>query len=84
MLFLKINGNKIFQVPKSIKRKFSRFQDEVGWAFKLFDVDNSGAIVLEEIFDSVKVYSFHHLLTLFNESGIKGGLGDLGRSGRLN
>ena len=32
-----------------------RFQDEVGWAFKLFDVDNSGAIVLEEIFDSVKV-----------------------------
>ena len=32
-----------------------RFQDEVGWAFKLFDVANSGAIVLEEIFDSVKV-----------------------------
>ena len=33
----------------------SRFQEEVGWAFKLFDVDNSGEILVSEIFDSVKV-----------------------------
>ena len=32
-----------------------RFQEEVGWAFKLFDVDNSGEILVSEIFDSVKV-----------------------------
>ena len=32
-----------------------RFQDEVTWAFKMFDVDNSGTIIVEEIHDSVQV-----------------------------
>ena len=32
-----------------------RFQDEVGWAFKIFDIDNSGSIAVQEIDDSVKV-----------------------------
>ena len=27
----------------------------MGWAFKIFDVDNSGSIAVEEIDDSVKV-----------------------------
>ena len=34
---------------------FVRFQDEIGWAFKMFDVDNSGIIVVEEIRQSVQV-----------------------------
>ena len=32
-----------------------RFTDEVGWAFKIFDIDNSGCIVVQEIDESVKV-----------------------------
>ena len=32
-----------------------RFQDEVSWAFKMFDIDNSGSIVVEEIKESVQV-----------------------------
>ena len=32
-----------------------RFQDEVSWAFKMFDADNSGVIVVEEIHEAVKV-----------------------------
>lgn len=32
----------------------NKFQDEASWAFKMFDVDNSGMIVVEEIHDSVK------------------------------
>ena len=34
---------------------FKRFQDEVSWAFKMFDIDNSGNIVVEEIRESVQV-----------------------------
>ena len=34
-----------------------RFHDEVSWAFKMFDVDNSGSIVVEEIHESVKVFT---------------------------
>ena len=34
-----------------------RFQDEVSWAFKMFDIDNSGSIVVEEIKESVQVSS---------------------------
>ena len=34
---------------------YSRFHDEVGWAFKMFDIDNSGVIVVEEIHESIKV-----------------------------
>jgi len=31
-----------------------KFQDEVSWAFKMFDIDNSGSIVVEEIKESVQ------------------------------
>ena len=40
---------------KSGKVQLLRFQDEVTWAFKMFDVDNSGTIIVEEIHDSVQV-----------------------------
>ena len=33
----------------------TRFHDEVSWAFKMFDIDNSGLIMVEEIHESVKV-----------------------------
>ena len=32
-----------------------RFNDEVSWAFRIFDIDNSGSIAVEEINDSVEV-----------------------------
>ena len=41
----------------------NKFQDEVSWAFKMFDVDNSGVIVVDEIHDSVKVNMFIQCLT---------------------
>ena len=34
-------------------------QDEIGWAFKMFDIDNSGSIVVEEINQSVQVLIIH-------------------------
>ena len=33
----------------------TRFNDEVSWAFRIFDIDNSGSIAVEEINDSVQV-----------------------------
>ena len=33
---------------------FYRFQDEISWAFKIFDIDNSGSIAVHEIHESVK------------------------------
>ena len=39
-----------------INNPFStRFNDEVSWAFRIFDIDNSGSIAVEEINDSVQV-----------------------------
>ena len=36
----------------------TRFNDEVSWAFRIFDIDNSGSIAVEEINDSVQVFSW--------------------------
>ena len=33
----------------------TRFNDEGSWAFRIFDIDNSGSIAVEEINDSVQV-----------------------------
>merc|ERR1712192_100747 len=32
----------------------TKFNDEVSWAFRIFDIDNSGSIAVEEINDSVQ------------------------------
>ena len=42
---------------------FVRFQDEIGWAFKMFDIDNSGSIVVEEIHQSVQVLLIQSIST---------------------
>ena len=42
---------------------FFRFQDEIGWAFKMFDIDNSGSIVVEEIHQSVQVLLIQFIST---------------------
>ena len=47
-----------------------RFQDEVSWAFKMFDVDNSGMIVVEEIHDSVRVRRNMYVFEKFSASVI--------------
>ena len=43
----------------------TRFNDEVSWAFRIFDIDNSGSIAVEEINDSVQVdYSWMMMMVM--------------------
>ena len=46
----------------------TRFNDEVSWAFRIFDIDNSGSIAVEEINDSVQV-SISMLMLMMSKGG---------------
>ena len=42
----------------------TRFNDEVSWAFRIFDIDNSGSIAVEEINDSVQVVNWMMMMVM--------------------
>ena len=48
-----------------------RFNDEVSWAFRIFDIDNSGSIAVEEINDSVEVSDSMELRSIIIREGVK-------------
>ena len=48
-----------------------RFNDEVSWAFRIFDIDNSGSIAVEEINDSVEVSDSMELRWIIIREGVK-------------
>ena len=59
-----------------------RFNDEVCWAFRLFDIDNSGSIAVAEIHESVEVWlSAVQSLQQKVHHAPAGGLGYTGRVG---